>query len=89
MEIMVGVERDVDRTGPLLADVLLLVSSVGHFAQFILLGEFAGKDAEVLDQGLAGVDNSLTRGDFPVGLATQDEVGSQGVRDLEGGQLDC
>jgi hypothetical protein len=73
----------------LLADVLLLVGSVGHLAQFILFGELAGKDAEVLDQGLAGVDDSLTRGDFAVGLATQDKVGSQGVRDLDGGQLAC
>jgi hypothetical protein len=80
---MMVVETDIDRPGPLL-DVLLLVGSIGHLAEFIFFGELAGKDAEVLDQGLAGVDDSLTGGDFTVGLATQDEVRSQGVRDLKG-----
>lgn len=79
-------ETDIDPPDPLLANVLLLIGSVGHLAKFILLGELAGKDAEVLDQGLAGVDDSLAGGDFAISLATQDEVGSQGVRDLQGSQ---
>lgn len=76
-------KTDIEPTDPLFADVLLLVGSVGHLAQLILLGELAGEDAEVLDQGLAGVDNGLARGDLAIGLATQLEVGSQGVRNLE------
>lgn len=73
----------------LLANVLLLVGSIGHLAQLILLGELARQDAEVLDQGLAGVDDGLTGGDLAIGLATQLEVGSQGVRDLKGSQRAC
>jgi hypothetical protein len=75
-------ETDIDRPDRLLADVLLLVGSVGHLAEFILFSELARKDAEVLDQGLAGVDYRLAGGDFTIGLATQDEVRGQGVRDL-------
>lgn len=82
--MMTADETDIDPPNPLLADVLLLVGSVGHLTQLILLGELAREDAKVLDQGLAGVDDGLAGGDLAIGLAAELEVGSQGVRDLEG-----
>ena len=61
--MMAADETGIDLSNPLLADVLLLVDSIGHLTQFILLGELAREDAEVLDQGLAGVDDGLAGGD--------------------------
>ncbi len=79
-----GIGRDL-----LLADVLLLVGSVGHLAQLVLLGELARQYTEVLDEGLGGVDDGLAGGDNAIRLAAELEVGSQGVRDLEGRQSVC
>ena len=76
-------ERRIDSCGRLLAHVLLLVSSVRHLAKFILFGELAGEDAKVLDEGLAGVDDGRAGSDGPVGLDAEEEVGRQGVRNLE------
>lgn len=76
-----GIGRDL-----LLADVLLLVGSVRHLAQLILLGELTRQDTEVLDEGLSSVDDGLAGGDNAIRLAAELEVGSQGVRDLEGCQ---
>lgn len=71
------------RSQPLLSSVLLLlVGSVGSLAELVLLGEFPRQDTQVLDQSFGGVNNSLARGDFTVGLNPQLELGGQRVGDL-------
>ena len=75
--------------GLLLADVLLLVGSVGHLAQLVLLGKLARQYTEVLDEGLGGIDDGLAGGDNAIRLAAELEVGSQGVRDLKCRQSVC
>lgn len=45
-----------------------------HLPKLPFLGEFAIKDAEVVDKLLAGVQQSLTWGEAAVGLDTEDEL---------------
>ena len=61
---------------------LLLVGSVGHLAQLILLGKFAGQGAQILDQSLGGGNHSLAGCNLTISLDAQQEVGGQGVRNL-------
>lgn len=60
----------------------MLVGGVGSLAELVLLGEFPRQDAQVLDQSLGSVNNSLARGDLAISLDTQLELGGQRVRDL-------
>lgn len=65
--------------------LLLLIGGVGSLAKLELLGELSRQDAQVLDQSLGGVNDSLTRSDLTISLDTQLELGGERVRDL----MDC
>lgn len=71
------------RRSHLLGSVLLLqVRSIGGLAKLVLLGKLLRKNAQVLDECLRSVDNSLARSNFAIGLNTQLELGSQRMGDL-------
>lgn len=60
----------------------MLVGGIGHLAKLVLLGELARQGTKVFNESLGGVYNSLARSDLAIGLNTELELGSEGVRNL-------
>lgn len=61
---------------------LLLVGSIRHLAEFILLGELTGQLTQLLNEHVAGGNHRSTGSNLAIGLYAQLKVGSQRVRNL-------
>jgi hypothetical protein len=56
--------------------ILLLLSSSDHLTQLVFFGEFAGKDAQVLDKVMTGGEQSILRSDLAISLNAEFKLGN-------------
>lgn len=61
----------------------LLLGSPDHLAKLIFLGKLARENTQILDKFITRSDDGLFRGDFPIGLDTENETRNKRMGHLE------